>query len=122
RIVKFEVKRGATIDLSNDYPIFRYADILLMKAEAMIRQGQNGDFYVNEIRSRAGVPDLSGVNLDMLLEERGREMFWEAHRRQDLIRFGEYNKAWWEKPATLPDRNIFPIPQWAIDANPNLGN
>lgn len=122
RVVKFEVKRGASIHLSNDFPIFRYADILLMKAEAMIRQGKDGDSYVNEIRERAEISNLSGVNLDMLLEERGREMFWEGHRRQDLIRFGEYNKAWWEKDATLPDRNVFPIPQWAIDANPNLGN
>jgi hypothetical protein len=54
------------------------------------------------------------------LEERGREMFWEAHRRQDLIRFNEFNKEWWEKPASTSDRNTFPIPQWAVDANPNL--
>ncbi|MEZ5084375.1 MAG: hypothetical protein R2750_13160 [Bacteroidales bacterium] len=54
------------------------------------------------------------------MEERGREMFWEAKRRQDLIRFGEFNKSWWEKEVSTSDRNIFPIPQWAIDSNPNL--
>lgn len=121
RAVKFEVKKGAKENLSNDFPIFRYGDVLLMKAEAMIRQGKNGDDYVNEIRRRAGllVP-WTNVTLDQLLEERGREMFWEGHRRQDLIRFGKFNQAWWEKPASTPDRNIFPIPQWVIDTNPNL--
>ncbi len=120
RVVKFEIKRGASANLSNHFPIFRYADVLLMKAEALIRQGANGDAYVNMIRERAGLEPWSGVTLDMLLEERGREMFWEGHRRQDLIRFGEFNKSWWEKEASSPDRNTFPIPQWAIDANPNL--
>jgi hypothetical protein len=120
RVAKFEIKMGAKANLSNDFPIFRYADILLMKAESMIRQGKNGDEYVNMIRSRAGLSDWSGVTLSQLLEERGREMFWEAHRRQDLIRFNEFNKEWWEKPASTSDRNTFPIPQWAVDANPNL--
>ncbi|NCC73599.1 MAG: RagB/SusD family nutrient uptake outer membrane protein [Sphingobacteriia bacterium] len=120
RVVKFEVKRGAKDNLSNDFPIFRYADVLLMKAEALIRQGENGDEYVNQIRERAGLTPWTGVTLDQVLEERGRELFWEAHRRQDLIRFGKFNKAWWEKAASTPDRQTFPIPQWAIDSNPNL--
>jgi hypothetical protein len=120
RVAKFEIKIGAQDNLSNDFPIFRYADVLLMKAEAMIRQSKNGDQYVNEVRTRAGVSTWTGTTLAQLLAERGREMFWEAHRRQDLIRFGEFNKAWWEKLTSTPDRNTFPIPQWAIDANPNL--
>jgi hypothetical protein len=106
--------------MNNDFPLFRYADVLLMKAEALIQQGENGDEYVNQIRTRAGLPAWSNVDLDMLLEERGREMFMEGHRRQDLIRFGKFLNAWWEKPASTPDRLLFPIPQWAIDANPNL--
>jgi starch-binding outer membrane protein, SusD/RagB family len=120
RVVKFEVKKGAKENLSNDFPIFRYADVILMKAEAMIRQGMNGDDYVNQIRQRAGLTSWTGVTLEQLLEERGREMFWEGHRRQDLIRFGKFNQAWWEKPASTPDRRTFPIPQWVIDTNPNL--
>lgn len=120
RVAKFEIKRGAKADLSNDFPIFRLADIYLMRAEALIRQGKSGDDDVNMIRNRAGLGTWSGVTLPMLLEERGRELLWEAHRRQDLIRFGEFNKAWWEKPASTPDRNTFPIPQWTIDSNPNL--
>ncbi len=120
RVVKFEIKKGAKADLSNDFPIFRYADILLMKAEAEIRQGRSGDEWVNMIRERAGLNDLSGVTLTQLLEERGREMFWEAHRRQDQIRFGTFNEEGWYKPASDPSRKIFPIPQWAVDVNPNL--
>lgn len=123
RVVKFEVKRGADESLSNDFPIFRYADVLLMKAEALIRQSGAGagDAYVNMIRERAGLDEpWSDVDLDMLLEERAREMFWEGHRRQDLIRFGQFNKAWWEKEVSSSDRNTFPIPEWAEDTNPNL--
>ena len=98
-----------------------------MKAEAIIRQ--NGDLgeaaaLVNEIRDRADVSLWSSgdMTLENILAERGREMFFEGHRRQDLIRFGEFNKAWWEKDASMPDRNTFPIPQWVIDTNPNLAN
>lgn len=120
RVAKFEIKRGAKANLSNHFPIFRYADVLLMKAEAIIRQGGNGDEWVNQIRTRAGVAPWTGVSLDQLLAERGRELFWEAHRRQDLIRFGEFNKAWWEKDASTTDRNTFPIPQWVLDSNPAL--
>ncbi len=121
RVQKFEIKNGATKNLSNDYPIFRYADILLLKAEAMIRQSKNGDAFVNQVRQRAGADAWGGVTLDMLLAERGRELFWEANRRQDLIRFGKFLDSKWEKPdVSSSDRTIFPIPQWAIDANPNL--
>ena len=125
RVAKFEIKTGASDNLSNDFPIFRYADVLLMKAETQIHLNGAGagDAYINQIRSRAGLSDLSGATLDDLLDERGREMFWEAQRRMDLIRFGKYLDAWWEKDADdSPDRKIFPIPQWAIDANPNLAN
>lgn len=120
RVGKFEIKKGALENLSNDFPLFRYADVLLMKAETMIRQGKNGDQFVNQIRNRAGVAPFNNATLEQILAERGREMFCEGHRRQDLIRFGQFTKAWWEKPTSDPKRTIFPIPQWAIDANPNL--
>lgn len=120
RVKKFEIKLGAKENLSNDFPIFRYADILLMKAEAMVRQGYNGDEWINPIRKRAGLDDITDATLDDILAERGRELFWEAHRRQDLIRFDKFNKAWWEKTADDASRRTFPIPQWVIDTNPNL--
>ncbi len=123
RVVKFEVKLGATDNLSNDFPIFRYADVLLMKAECEIRlHGVGaGDTWINMIRSRAGISTPGNYDLDDLLAERGRELTWEAQRRMDLIRFGKFLDAWWEKPADdSPDRTVFPIPKWVQDANPNL--
>jgi hypothetical protein len=120
RIGKYEIAMGAKENLSNDLPLFRITDFYLMKAEVMIRQGGNGDEYVNPIRERANVSIWGGVTLDQLLEERGRELYCEGHRRQDLIRFGKYGIAWWEKGASAPDRQVFPIPKWATDANPNL--
>ena len=83
RVIKYQVEKGALENLNNDFPIFRYADVLLMKAESVIRQNRNGDSYVNEVRRRAGVSDWNNTTLEMLLAERGREMFCEGHRRQD---------------------------------------
>ena len=120
RIKKYEIAKGAKENLSNDFVLFRLTDFYLMKAEVLLRQGKNGDDYINPIRERAGVESWSDATLDMLLEERGREMFAEGHRRQDLIRFGKWEKAWWEKPATTVERRTFPIPKWATDPNPNL--
>ncbi|MFY0591485.1 MAG: RagB/SusD family nutrient uptake outer membrane protein [Roseivirga sp.] len=122
RVAKFEYRIGATPNLSNDFPIFRYADVLLMKAEVMHRAGNTAGAltYVNQVRSRAGIDPLTALTDEILLAERGREMFAEGHRRSDMIRFGAYNGAWWEKPASDPFRNIFPIPQTQIDANADL--
>lgn len=122
RIGKYEITKGAKMNLSNDFPLFRISDFYLMKAECEIRLGNSGDEWVNPIRTRAGVDAYNGCTLDQLLEERGREMFVEGHRRQDLIRFDKWKNSWWEKDAHGDDKNTFPIPQWAIDVNPNLGN
>jgi len=126
RIGKYEIKMGAKENLSNDLPLFRLTDIYLMKAEAEIRQGNSGDQWVDPIRERAGVPDIENVTLEELLAERGRELYAEGHRRQDLIRFGEFTKQWWAKGDAQggvtgdPSVTTFPIPKWATDANPNL--
>ncbi|MBE0641113.1 MAG: RagB/SusD family nutrient uptake outer membrane protein, partial [Bacteroidales bacterium] len=101
-------------------PLFRISDFYLMKAETEIRQGNSGDEWINPIRQRAGVSAWSGATLEQLLSERGRELYLEGHRRQDLIRFGKWENAWWEKDASTPERRTFPIPKWATDANPNL--
>ncbi|MDD4142411.1 MAG: RagB/SusD family nutrient uptake outer membrane protein [Bacteroidales bacterium] len=116
---KYEIKAGAKENLSNDFVIFRITDFYLMRAEAKIRQGKNGDEEINMVRNRAGVNNISGATIEDLLAERGREMFSEGHRRQDLIRCGQWNKAWWEKPERT-GTDIFPIPKWACDENPNL--
>jgi len=123
RIGKYEFKNGGRPDLSNDFPIFRYGDVVLMKAEALWRQDAGSAealALVNQIRERAGVASLGALTAEDLLAERGREMFYENHRRTDLIRFGRYNDAWDFKPASDPSKNIFPIPRAALDANPNL--
>lgn len=119
RIGKFEIKQGAKENLSNDFPIFRYTDFLLMKAETEIRLNRSGDNWINQVRARAGVSPFTNATLEQLLEERARELFAEGHRRQDQIRFGKWDQAWWEKPAKT-GRSTFPVPKWASDANPNL--
>jgi hypothetical protein len=121
RAVKYEIKLGAKENLSNDFPLFRLTDFYLMKAESEMRLGRSGDEWINPIRERAGVNAWTGATLDQLLAERGRELWLEGHRRQDLIRFGKWEDSWWEKPATNGTRRTFPIPKWAVDSNPNLG-
>lgn len=122
RIGKFEFAPGSNSNLSNDYPLFRYGDILLVSAEAKFRQGKTAEAteIVNQIRARAGVAPFTAMTLEDLYDERGREMFAEATRRTDQIRFGKFNLPWWEKAASEPYRNIFPIPQTQISTNPNL--
>lgn len=126
RIGKWEIPLGSTRDLSNDFAIFRYADILLTKAEALLRLNQDLGValeMVNLVRRRAGASEWSmgDLTLDNLLAERGRELAFEAWRRTDQIRFGTYNDAWEFKDADPSDHvNIFPIPQNQLDANPNL--
>lgn len=122
RPVKWEIAVGAKDNLSNDFPIFRLADVKLMKAEALVQLNGNGagDALVNEIKTRAGIATKTGCTLDDILEERGREMMWEGHRRQDLIRNNKFENTWWEKTDTDPIHRLFPIPQYAINANKNL--
>ncbi|MEL6846302.1 MAG: RagB/SusD family nutrient uptake outer membrane protein, partial [Bacteroidota bacterium] len=60
------------------------------------------------------------LTADELLAERGREMFYEAWRRSDLIRFGKFGGEWDFKPASAPGKELFPIPQNKINVNPNL--
>lgn len=120
RIGKYEIKMGAKENLSNDFPLFRLTDFYLMKAEVEIRLGNSGDEWIDPIRERADVDSFGSATLEDLLAERGRELYCEGHRRQDLIRFGKFNDEWWEKPAGTSADETFPIPKWATDANSNL--
>lgn len=110
---------------SNDLPIFRYADILLTKAEALTRLGKTGakDLF-NQIRSYAGAPTIaSEPTLDEIYDERGREFFDENWRRNDMIRFGHYEDEFFPHYKDFPDANfdkrhrIFPVKQSEIDLN-----
>ena len=124
RVVKYGVDvNAAGGDSGNDYVIIRYADVLLMKAEALLRQGDETGALaiVNDIRSRAGAAARTTLSTDDLLEERGFELAWEGVRRQDLIRFGKFTDAWELKEVTGEDYiKLFPIPFSALGANPNL--
>jgi hypothetical protein len=106
----------------NDWALFRYADVLLMKAEALLRTGKNAEALdiVNDIRAARGASALGSLTLDNLLDERGREMYWEGWRREDLIRFGKYLQPWQEKPSDDPKNILFPIPNNQLAVNPNL--
>jgi hypothetical protein len=110
----------------NDYVILRFADVLLMKAEAIMRggtdpSGQTALSIVNAIRAPRGATLLSSVTEDVMLAERGRELYWEGWRRNDLVRFGKFNNPVDQRPNTSDKtRTLYPIPQRAIDSNPNL--
>jgi starch-binding outer membrane protein, SusD/RagB family len=126
RIGKFGFYNGMTANLDNDWPIFRFGDILLMKAEATARKNNNWNdgvtlALVNQIRARAGVDPLASLTASTFAAERGREMFIECFKRQDMIRFGTYNSAWRFHPADASTHvNLFPIPETQLNANPNL--
>ena len=133
--------------VDTDFPLFRLADVYLMYAEAQMRKDGATNIntstnantqslgYINALRERANNGSTSAnvsasdVNLSFILDERARELHWEGHRRQDLIRFdkytgGSYNWAWKGNIANgtslSNNLNVFPIPSNSIIANPNL--
>lgn len=107
----------------NDYVIFRFADVWLMKAEAMMRKGDNMTALdmVNTLRGIRGASQLGSLDEQTLLDERARELYWEGWRRNDQIRFNSFLGTWQEKPNPSPaHRLLFSIPAEAISTNPNL--
>lgn len=130
RVVKYvpDMKPDYTSDkdnANNDYVMLRYSDVLLMKAEAELRNGSAGDglTIVNDLRAIRGATALGTLTLDNLLDERGRELYWESWRRNDLIRFGKFLDPFGPtKPTKTDDKYlVFPIPANALAANPDLG-
>lgn len=122
-----------------DFPLFRLADAYLMYAECVLRGATGGTMnqaftYVKAVRDRANAPtaqfnSVSDLTLNFILDERARELNFEGHRRSDLIRFGKFGGSayiWPWKGGTAAGSaiptyyNLFPIPQSAIAANPNL--
>jgi hypothetical protein len=133
--------------VDTDFPLFRLADAYLMYAEAQMRKdgATNTNLattasaqsltYINKLRERANNGSTTAnvaqtqVDLNFIIDERARELHWEGHRRQDLIRFnkyggGNYNWAWKGNIANGtsfgPNLNVFPLPSASIVANPNL--
>lgn len=117
RMKKYEIDDKAMKDgklMENDIVLFRYADVLLMKSEAKVRDGRNGDEELNQVRTRVGAPERTAT-LDNLLAERQLELAWEGWRRQDLIRFGQFTRSYNSRPQ-LPNEEsgytiVFPIPE-----------
>ena len=99
---------------------YRYADAYLMKAEAMLRTGGDPTTMINNLRTIRGATALGSVGEAELLAERGRELYQEMARRQDLIRFGQYLRAWNLKSVGDSHLEILPIPLSDVLANPNL--
>ena len=126
RMGKYEVDRTSYMDgklPSNDIVLFRYADALLMKAEAKVRNGEDGSLELNAVRARVGMPAREAT-LDNILEERLLELVWEGWRRQDLIRFGKFTGAYdLREPLDGEESGyttVFPIPQKCRDLNKHL--
>ena len=120
RVMKYHPK---DYDAGAQYVLLRYADVYLMKAEAIMRGGTGTPpalKMVNDLRDSRKASALTKLDEAAMLDERGRELYWEGLRRMDLIRFGKFNTTWSEKTNTEAFRNLFPIPQIAIDSNPNL--
>jgi hypothetical protein len=130
--MKYEIEVGGLSSMSNDMVVFRLADIMMMKAECLMRQNGNAATQaavdlVNEVRARSFDPGDSDatyttatLTMDELLNERGRELAYEMHRREDLIRFNKFTEAWWEKEESEEHREIYPIPFNVLTSNPEL--
>jgi hypothetical protein len=122
-----------------DFPLFRLSEMYLIYAEAVLRGASTGDLgtaltYVNNIRTRAfggnsGNITSGQLNLQFILDERGRELYWEGHRRTDLVRYNQLTTGTYIWPwkggvssGTAVDSkyNVFPIPASVLSSNPNL--
>lgn len=122
RLIKYNPRFGG---FKNHHIFFRYSDAYLMKAEALLRSGESGQALsmVNDLRLLRKALPLPGLTEQDLLDERGRELFTEFWRRNDLIRFGQYTRDWpFKDPNAVnnPDRELFPIPATQVILNPNL--
>ncbi|NCC09090.1 MAG: RagB/SusD family nutrient uptake outer membrane protein [Bacteroidia bacterium] len=104
--------------MNNNIRMIRYADVLLMNAEAKVRLGESGDVPFNEVRRRAEMPELTQVTVDQILDERRAELAMEwGERFFDLVRTG---KAASVLPGFKAGDEFYPIPQNQVDLNPNL--
>ena len=136
RMSKYEVDNTTSsyLNHNNDKVFWRYADALLLAAEAKVRMGQSGDAEVNEIRDRVQAGQKSNVTLQDILYERMLEFSYEGMRRQDQIRFGTYTEPTTDRYAGVHHNvatgdyvvdntgftTVFPIPTSVLELNTKL--
>lgn len=120
RVIKYHPSNGTP----SHTVLFRYADALLMKIEAILRGGTAGSedavTLYNQLRTTRKASPAASISLDDVLDERGRELYSEGWRRNDQIRFGTFTDTWTLKDNTEEFRVLFPIPADAVSSNPNL--
>jgi hypothetical protein len=108
---------------NNDIVLFRFADVLLMNAEAKVRNGESGQYEMDKIRARSYASPRE-CTLDNLLTERLLELMWEGWRRNDLIRFGQFTWYYDNRKDAITDNvgytTVFPIPKDVLELNPNF--
>tara|TARA_B100001778_G_scaffold118046_1_gene96942 strand:- start:327 stop:2060 length:1734 start_codon:yes stop_codon:yes gene_type:complete len=125
RMFKFRHKQYQNNDMDNDFPIIRLAEMYFNRAEG--RSMAAGDWSqgladVNAVRTRAGVAPFAALSVQDFIDESGREFIFESHRRTNLVRWGKFTDAWWEKTGAKggsvgdPNKNLFPIPLSQIQA------
>lgn len=128
RMKKYDMDKNATKDgtlMDNDIVLFRYADALLMRAEAKLRNGEDGSFDFNAVRQRAGATPRE-FTLENLYDERLLELCWEGWRRQDMIRFRQYKSLFlgdaYDDPIDESDGHttVYPIPGDMLTLNPHF--
>jgi len=147
-VIKYVNKRNDATPISDptgyfadiDFPVFRLSEMYLIYAEATLRGASNGNAatalgYLNLIRARAYGTTANGqltagdLSVQFILDERGRELYWEGHRRTDLIRYGQLTTGTYLWPwkggvasGTSVDSkyNLFPVPASVLTSNPNL--
>jgi starch-binding outer membrane protein, SusD/RagB family len=127
--IKYQVEEGGLDNMNNDLVVFRLADVMFMKAESLMRKNNNTATteavnLINAVRKRSFAANdndaeytTTTLTMDELLDERAREFAYEMWRREDLIRFGKFDDAWWEKEASDAHYNLFPIPSNILTSN-----
>lgn len=136
RMKKYEIDNTTSNyqNHNNDKVFWRYADALLLAAEAKVRLGQSGDAEVNLVRNRVGATSKSNITLQDILDERMLEFSYEGMRRQDQVRFGTYTEPTVDRYVGVPhnvatgdyvdDKNgfttVYPIPTSVLELNANL--
>ena len=124
RLSKYEVKEDEVWERDHDWVLMRYAEVMMMKAECLVRLGQEAEALplVREIRERSGLTTTpSPLTLEDMDQEWLHEFLFEGLRKQVNIRFGTFFEPWWSKPTTTPaDKAILPIPSTELEKNKNL--